>query len=103
MDSNFCVLRLRRPPPADINDGAEVLRVMDVAWAEDMGRAELANMGIGIAQGMASVPSVSKADATMRPLETSPISPPGYVPRPARGRFSSQASLRAISKKLYAS
>ena len=36
-------LRLRRPPPADIDDGADVLRVMDVAWAEDMGRAELAN------------------------------------------------------------
>ena len=36
-------LRLRRPPPADIDDGADVLRVKDVAWAEDMGRAELAN------------------------------------------------------------
>ena len=36
-------LRLRTPPPTDINDGADVLRVMDIAWAEDMGRAELAN------------------------------------------------------------
>ena len=36
-------LRLRRPPPTDIDDGADVLLVKDVAWAEDMGRAELAN------------------------------------------------------------
>ena len=36
-------LRLRTPPPADINQGADVQRVGDLAWAEDMGRAELAN------------------------------------------------------------
>lgn len=36
-------LRIRRPPPASINDGGDVQRVRDVASADDMARAELAN------------------------------------------------------------
>lgn len=36
-------LRIRRPPPADINDGADVQKVNDVANLDDMTRAELAN------------------------------------------------------------
>ena len=36
-------LRLRRPPPTDINDGADVVHMWDVVSADDMGRAELAN------------------------------------------------------------
>jgi len=36
-------LRIRRPPPADINDGADVQKVGDVANLDDMTRAELAN------------------------------------------------------------
>ena len=36
-------LRIRRPPPANINDGADVRLVSDVASADDMARAELAN------------------------------------------------------------
>jgi hypothetical protein len=36
-------LRLRRPPPVDINDGHEVKTVSDLVTAEDLGRAILAN------------------------------------------------------------
>jgi hypothetical protein len=36
-------LRIRRPPPANINDGADVQKVGDVANLDDMTRAELAN------------------------------------------------------------
>lgn len=36
-------LRIRRPPPVDINDGADVTKVSDVANLDDMTRAELAN------------------------------------------------------------
>lgn len=36
-------LRIRRPPPAEVNDGADVKLVSDVASADDMARAELAN------------------------------------------------------------
>lgn len=36
-------LRIRRPPPADIHDGADVQKVGDVANLDDMTRAELAN------------------------------------------------------------
>jgi len=36
-------LRIRRPPPTDINDGADVHKVGDVANLDDMTRAELAN------------------------------------------------------------
>ncbi len=36
-------LRLRRPPPVDINDGVDVKTVSDLVTAEDLGRAILAN------------------------------------------------------------
>jgi hypothetical protein len=36
-------LRIRRPPPANINDGVDVRLVSDVTSADDMARAELAN------------------------------------------------------------
>lgn len=36
-------LRIRRPPPTDINDGGDVQKVGDVANLDDMTRAELAN------------------------------------------------------------
>ncbi|MFM2275524.1 MAG: hypothetical protein RL211_1396 [Pseudomonadota bacterium] len=36
-------LRIRRPPPDNVNEGAEVLKVGDVANLDDMIRAELAN------------------------------------------------------------
>lgn len=36
-------LRIRRPPPTNVNDGADVRLVSDVASADDMARAELAN------------------------------------------------------------
>lgn len=37
-------LRIRRPPPADINDGADVQKVGDVANLDDMTRAETAKI-----------------------------------------------------------